>query len=315
MRGVPPTAARLAAFIGLVGLLAACAGSGPAAAATPNGLVALVAGPDGVHLLGWATDPGSPTPIALPDGDTTWIATGRADVLAATLADGSVATSDPVRLGATLDWRTVQAVGPDGVPVPTTAYFATWDPGGGRYATLDGDLASGNGVHVTVTDPTSRTALEIAIDRSVLAAPPTWIGSERIVVVTGDSSAPSSVILATTGGGLTDGPDGSRLLAASANGQRVATMAGRGAPVVIHDTTGWLDSDGSSLASIDPPDKGSTAIALALDDDGQRVAIAWSSTDGSVSLAVHDAASGWRRIATPEIGPARGAVVAWRRGR
>jgi len=32
-----------------------------------------------------------------------------------------------------------------------------------------------------------------------------------------------------------------------------------------------------------------------------------------VSLAIHDARADWRRIAEPEIGPARGAVVAWLR--
>ncbi len=195
------------------------------------------------------------------------------------------------------------------------AYFATWDPAGGRYATLDGDLAGGGRVSVAVTDPTARTVFEVAVDESVLAAPPTWLGEDRLVVVTGDTADPSSTIVNLKTGVLADGPAGARLLTASADTRRVATMAGRGAAVVVRDRAGWLAGDGSSLGSIDPPDKGSTAIAFALDDDGQRIAIAWASADGSVSLAIHDAASGWRRIAAPAIGAARGAVVAWRRGR
>ena len=104
-----------------------------------------------------------------------------------------------------------------------------------------------------------------------------------------------------------------RLVATSANGKRTATMAGQGAPVVVRDTTGWLAEDGSSIASIDPPDDKSTAIAFALDATGQRLAIAWAGRDGKVQLAVHDGRSGWRRVAQPKIGQARGAVVAWMR--
>jgi hypothetical protein len=83
--------------------------------------------------------------------------------------------------------------------------------------------------------------------------------------------------------------------------------------VVIRDTAGWLNGDGSSIATIAPPSGSTTAIAFALDATGQRLAIAWASSDGTVTLAVHDGRSDWRRVAQPKIGPARGAVVAWLR--
>ena len=90
-------------------------------------------------------------------------------------------------------------------------------------------------------------------------------------------------------------------------------MAGPGAPIMVRDTAAWLSGDGSSLGSVEPPDPKSTAIAFALDGTGQRLAIAWAAEDGGVSLGVHDGKAGWRRAARPEIGPATGAVVAWRR--
>lgn len=90
-------------------------------------------------------------------------------------------------------------------------------------------------------------------------------------------------------------------------------MAEQGAPIVIHDMSGWLAGDGSSIASIQPPNGTTTAITFALDTAGQRLAIAWADKDGSVTLAVHDGRSGWRRVARPDIGSAKGAVVAWRR--
>ena len=112
---------------------------------------------------------------------------------------------------------------------------------------------------------------------------------------------------------MTDGPAGARQIAASVNGRRVATMAGQGAPVVVRDMAGWLAGDGSSIASIEPPDGTTTAIAFALDAAGQRLAVAWAADDGSVKLAVHDGRSDWRRVAQPAIGKARGAVVGWLR--
>jgi len=300
----------------LVGaMVTACASPEPSDDAARDGLLALVAGPDGTSLRGWdrATKADAGIGIDLPDGDTTWISAGRADVLVATLASGRTATSDPVHLGDPLDWRLVAAKGPSGEAVAGPSYFATWDPEGGRYATLAGDLPAGDGIRVVLIDPSVASAFEIALDRPLVAAPPVWIDGDRLVVVTGDAAAPTSAIVDTTTGELTDGPAGARLLAASADTRRIATMAGQGAPILVRDTTGWLAGDGSSVASIAPPDGATTAIAFALDTTGRRLAVAWASADGSVSLAIHDGRSDWRRVAVPDAGAATGAVVAWLR--
>jgi hypothetical protein len=275
--------------------------------------VALVGSGDATALLGWDTGFAEGIPIALPKGGTTWIATGRADVLAATSTTGKLFTSDPVHLGQALAWRAVKAVVKNGAAPAGPDYFASWDPDGGRFATLAGDLVAGDGITVVLIDPTRGTATEIPIHRSVVAAPPTWIGADELVVVTGDAGSPIATIVDTATGDLSDGPSGARLLATSANTRRVATMAGQRAPIVISDTAGWLGGDGSSIASIAPPNGSTTAIAFALDPAGQRLVIAWQADDGTVSLAVHDGAQDWRRIATPKIGSAKGAVVAWRR--
>lgn len=289
-----------------------CSSPTPSARGVPADLLALVADTGGIRLVGW-DETGDAVPIKLPPGDTIWIATGRADVLAAVLADGKAATSDPVRLGKALQWRTVKAVGPTGETPKGPDYFATWDPEGGRFATLAGDLPAGDDIRLVIVDPSTGTAFEIPLDRSVVAAPPTWIDDDRLLVVTGDAAEPIATIVDTTTGELSDGPSGARLLATSANGRRIATMAEQGAPIVIRDTAGWLGGDGSSIASIAPPDGSSTAITFSLDPSGQRLAVAWTAKDGGVTLAVHDGRSDWRRVARPDIGIARGAVVAWRR--
>jgi hypothetical protein len=292
--------------------LGACAEAPPNDAAL-NGLVALVAASDGTSLTGWSGSTGDGVPIDLPDGQPVWVATGRSDVLAATFAGGSTATSDRVRLGKPLAWRVVHAVDPAGDLPAEPAFFATWDPQGGRFAELAGDLTSGGSVQLVLIDPTVSTAFEIPIDRPVVAAPPAWLDGNRVVIVTGDAAAPRATIVDTATGDLTDGPSGGRLLATSADGARIATTAGAGAPIVIRDTAAWLSGDGSALGSIEPPDAKATAIAFALDATGRRLAVAWAAENGTVSLAVHDGQAGWRRAARPNVGPATGAVVAWLR--
>lgn len=294
--------------------LTGCANPQSSAGTAPDGLLALVAEDDNTTTLtGWDATRGDGTPIRLPAGGAVWISAGLADVLAATTEAGKTATSDPVRLGKPLAWRPVTARDPTGATPDGPDYFATWDQEGGRFATLAGDLLSGDGIRVVLIDPSVRTAFEITIDRPVVAAPPAWIDGDRLIVVTGDAAAPTAAIVDTTTGEVVDGPSGARLLATSVNGRRVATMAGQGAPVVIRDAVGWLNGDGSFIASIAPPNDSTTAIAFALDAIGQRLAIAWAADDGAVSLAVHDGRSDWRRVVQPKIGPAKGAVVAWLR--
>ena len=299
----------------LVVLATACTnpqGSGDAGVA-PDGLVALVADGDKTTLVGWDGSGGEAIPIKLPKGDVTWVATGLQDVLAAVRDDGTSATSDPVHLGKPLAWRNVAATDPSGKPPAGPGFFAAWEPDGGRYAMLAGDLLAGEGIRAVVIDPSVSMAHEIDIHGTVVAAPPVWLDDERLVVVAGDAGAPIASIIDMTTGDQTEGPSGDRLLATSVDGKRVATMADQGAPIVIRDMAGWLAGDGSSIASIEPPNGTTTAITFALDTTGQRLAIAWAANDGSVTLAVHDGRSGWRRVSKPDIGSARGAVVAWLR--
>lgn len=299
----------------LLAVAAGCSDSKPSGgqAAAADGLIVLARTADGTALLGWDGSSRNGTPITLPKSDATWISTGRADVLAAVLPQGTTATSDPVHLGDPLVWRPVKATDPTGKAPVGPLFFAMWDPSGGRYATLAGDLPGGGTVDVVLIDPSVSSAFEIPVDRPIVAAPPVWIEPDRLVVVTGDAAAPLAAIVDTTTGEIADGPSGDRLLAASGDGKRIATMAGQGDPVVVRDTAGWLAGDGSQLASIAPPTGSSTAIGFALDTSGERLVVAWAAEDGTVSLAVHDGGSDWRRVAQPTLDTASGAVVAWLR--
>ncbi len=306
----------IGAALGLacVVVLGGCSNPAPSPDVSPDGLIALVAGSDGkTTLTGWDGGSRDGKPITLPKGNTVWISTGLANVLVATLDKGATATSTPVRLGKTLTWRAVTAKDPSGHVPAGPAYFATWDPQGGRFATIAGDLQSDGSHRVVLIDPTLGSAFEIEVDVAVVAAPPVWIDGDRLVIVTGDAAKPVATLVDTTNGELTEGPSGARLLATSANGKRIATMAGPNAAVVIRNTDGWLAGDGSSIASIAPPNGSTTAIAFALDTSGERIAVAWATDKGAVTLAVHEGTSDWRRTSQPKIGTAKGAAVAWLR--
>ena len=49
-------------------------------------------------------------------------------------------------------------MGPTGDAPKGPFYFATWDPDGGRFAMLAGDLASGEDIRVVLIDPSRRDA-------------------------------------------------------------------------------------------------------------------------------------------------------------
>jgi hypothetical protein len=303
------------AALGLAVVLAVagCASPAPSGGATADGLLALTAGADRPSLVGWRNADPRGIPVDLPHGDTTWISVGRANVLAATVGDAGLATSDPLHLGEALVWRFVDAEDASGSAPPDQGFFATWDPAGGIVAELVGDLASGAGISVIRIDPSVGTALAIPIDRQVVAAPPAWVAADRLILVTGDATTPTAALVDTSTGVISDGPGGARLVATSANLDRVATMAGPGEPIVIRDLGGWLAGETATLGSVEPPDGVSTAVAIALDTSGQRLAVAWSTAARAVELAVYDGRSGWRRTAEPTLKATRGAAIAWQR--
>ena len=182
----PLSSARaLGVVVLLAGLIAAgCASQESTTSAVPNGLLALTGSGDSTVLTAWDADRAKGTLVDLPDGVTTWISAGRARVLVATMIRGTTATSRPLDLGNDTTWRTVKpkdATGDD----PAGPYaFATWDPDGGRYAVLGGDLLSDDPIAVVLIDPSVSTAYDIPLGRDVVAAPPVWIDDDRLVVVT-----------------------------------------------------------------------------------------------------------------------------------
>src|SRR4051812_7749894 len=199
-----------AVCVALVVIATACtnpSGSGETGAA-PDGLVALLARGDDTSLVGWDARGGDPVRIRLPKGDVVWVATGLQDVLAAVRADGTSATSDPVVLGSPLTWRNVDAKDPTGKSPAGPSYFAAWEPDGGRYAMLAGDLLAGEDIRVVLVDPALSTAFEIALNGPAVAPPPRWVDDDPPFVRPPDGGGPPPAHRFTTSRAPTQGPSG-----------------------------------------------------------------------------------------------------------
>jgi hypothetical protein len=295
-------------------LCAGCAGlTGPAPDADLGGLLVLAGKAGDAKLRSWPAGAGADgdRTIKTVDG-TTWVAAGLGDVLVGGLVDGSLRTSDPITQDATPAWRKVKAAGADGHPVGAPFYFPTWDPEGGRFAALAGDLDVD--ARLTLIDPSTAGAFDIDLGRPVVAAPPAWVGADLVAIAVGDATDPGSILVDTTTGEARDGPSGGRLFATSADGAIIAVVGGEaGDQIVVRSTDGWLAGDGSSIGSIDAPPDVVAPTALALDADGSRLAIAWLLDGGAIRVVIHDRASGWRRVSSQDLADAKGAVVAWMR--
>src|SRR5262245_27857005 len=119
--------------------------------------------------------------IELPDPAASWVAAGRANVLLATLVDGSTYVSDPLD-DDDPEWRLVEPVTLNDRPPEPPLFFGTWDPPGGAYAQLGADFSGDGGIRGVVTDPALEQAVEVAVpDVGAVPVPPAWIDDDRVV--------------------------------------------------------------------------------------------------------------------------------------
>jgi hypothetical protein len=259
-------------------------------------------GPDGTVAIG----------LPLPEDGATWISAGLKGVLVGSTDDGQLVTSDPVDPRgsavdvAGLDWRPVKATTDSGESLPA-AWFPTWDPKGERIAALGGGAADGGAETLLIVDPGGGKVATVALKQAV-TGPPAWLDSNRIALPAGSAEGPRSILVDTASGKVSKGPPGERRLATSADGAVIATSAGRGAPVVLRSTKGWLTDDGTSIGSVEVPEGFLEATNLALDATGRRLAIIWLHESGTTQCDVHDGDDGWRRVLSHS-----GNVAAWLR--
>lgn len=260
-------------------------------------------------LQGCVGDPCRMETVDTPDG-TTWIAAGNG-ALVATLVDATLRTSGPPDPGGQQAWRATKLVDPEGAPVDGPFMFPDWDPAGTRFAVLAGGLD--DDPRLVLADPESRTAVEHTLDPPIVPAPPAWVGSQRVLLVTGTDDALTSSVIDAGSGDATPGPDGARLVATSADA-RIVAVAGAGRdPVTIRVTADWLSGNGPPLAMIGAPDGAVAVTSLALDADGSRLAVAWLTDAGSVRVLAYARADRWRSVDVTGARPPPAAVVAWSR--
>ena len=130
----------------LLFLITGCAAEAGTPAQPVEGLLVLTKGDvANLAVLAARRDPSETVAIGLPlpANDMTWISAGSDGVLLGSSAEGAVATSDPVDPRgsaadiAGLEWKPIEAADEAGAGLPP-ARFASWAPGGGRFAAIGG---------------------------------------------------------------------------------------------------------------------------------------------------------------------------------
>ena len=284
----------------------------PDDAAMTEGLLILSGDVGSVTLTVGEDDGATSRDIELPDPATSWVSAGRTNVLLATLVDGSTYVSDPLDDG-NPDWRLVEPVTVTDAPPEPTLYFGTWDPPGAAYAQLGADFSSDGGMRAVVVDPGLDQAVEVAAEETPIPAPAAWIDDDRVVLVAADGDSGDTIILDSAAGETEPGPAGVRLIATSADASTAAVWMGDGQPVGILSTQEWLAGSPANVR-IDPPSAASGPAVMALNANGDRLAVVWADGDGTpTSITVYAAAREWSRVASLDLGDASAATVAWLR--
>ena len=315
------TGRRTVAAFALLLLLSGCGADAGAADRPAEGLLVLTTGdPTDLDVLAAKKDSEDAVAIGLPlpDEEAAWISAGKGGVLLVTTKIGHLLTSEPVDpRGAAadlagLEWEPVEAASDAGA-LPTPAWFATWDPGGARFAALAGDLYGGGEMDLLVVEPGKHQLTTIPLKRRLRAVAPVWLDADRVILSTGTAVVHFSILVDTASGKIAKGRPGVRRIATSGDGSVIATTAGPGEPIVLRSSKGWLTDDGTSIGSVDVPNGFTDAIALALDESGKRLAIVWLGEDGTPRYDVHDGADGWRRVWSQPMTGTTTAEVAWLR--
>jgi hypothetical protein len=278
-----------------------------------DGLLVLSGDVGSVRLTVREDDGARSRAVELPDAGTSWVSAGRTNVLLAVLVDGRTYVSDPLGEDDPT-WRLVEPVTVTDLPPEPPLFYGTWDPPGGAYAQLGADFSEGGGMRAVVVDPGLDQAVEVPMNQSrPVAAPPAWIDDDRLVLISATSEGTEAVIVDSASQGYDPGPSGVQLVATSADAATAAVWRGPGRPVEIQSTTSWL-ADEPAGVEIDPPDGAAMPLVLALDADGDRLAVVWSDEEGTpTGITVHAAPQEWARVATFDLGEANAATVAWLR--
>jgi hypothetical protein len=270
------------------------------------GLV-ILAGEPGDARLTLHDAGGTPREAAVPDPTTAWMSAGREGTLLATLDDGSLRLSEPVRADADPAWTPVPD--PDVELPDDPLYFATWSPNGLRAAAIASDFGAEGRLTLAVIDPVGDASLLLPVPRRPAIAPPTWIDDERVLLQT----TVGLVIVDTATGDVGLGPQaetGEGIgLAAAADGSVVA-LATEAGSIEVRDLDAWLVGDtGPPVASIEAQGE---IGSVALDRRGERLAVVWQQPDGAGTLTIHRAADGWREIERRTLpGESARAVLDW----
>jgi hypothetical protein len=306
-RPVPPLHLALGLACVIVAAAASACGdtSRTPAAADLSGLVLLTVEGEQTRVTTFDAA-GAPHTQPGPGGPVAWLSAGRRGTAVATMPDGTLRLSDPVRTDGDAKWKKVPSARADLPDEPM--FFATWAPNGNRIAALATQFDQAAPLSLVVVDPIADTSLIRVLAGRALAAPPAWLDDSRLLVET----TADTIVVGVDSGEITAGPAtgaGAALVDVSADGSRVAVGRGDPGSVEIRARDPWLGGGGQPETSISGD---GTVGAVALDRRADRLAVIWQRGSNPGLVVVYRRDRGWQessRLPLPN-GSRRG-VVTW----
>ncbi len=298
MNRIPPTARRppsrglgpgrwLAAAIVLV-----VTGGGGACASPPDegraGLVVASIGP----IIVTDAD-GRPETLDGPPGDIRFVTASNGRIAAST-ADGRIFVSDAPDAGEARAWRTL-ARGESSTLTPSGVDLS---PDGNTLAIVLGDPET-SGLELITIDVEAGNAATRSIDL-MANGPPAWFGPELVALEVIRPDSHSGIATVTTPSGevaITDARGFSPSV--TGDGSRLAVADPGSGHILVGDTEDWLAGDLDVDPGITGP-AGSSVQDVAIDADGNRLAVAYAADSGASSSIVmyRVAGTGWESVST-----------------
>ena len=283
-------------------------GTGPPPSADLGGLLVLAGDPGDAALRAWAAGatPDDDRAVETPEGHGLGRGAAGRTSWSAALVDGSPADERPDR-PPTRTRPGARSRRPARTATRSRARSTSrrWDPEGGRFAALAGDLDAEP--RLTLIDPSARQRLRDR-PRTTGRGGAAGVGRDGPRRDRGRRCGRTGLDPRRHDDRRDPRRPGRRPPVRDVGRwpARSPWSAGDGDTIAIRSTEGWLAGDGSSIGSIDAPPGIVAPTALALDADGHASRGGVARRRRRDAVAVHERAAGWRRVREPRSGQGRG---------
>jgi len=248
---------------------------------------------------------GSLVPFDGPGDPVVAVTASVGHVVAATAGRAIMSSADADKPPRTWRGLAVPTGLGDGLPLMALSPF------GKELALAIGD-PQGERFDLVILEVATSTSRAIAVERG-LNGPPSWLGPSAVAIDVIGPDGNSEIATIDTGrGAITDASVAAGLIAATADGLRVAVDDPSG-DVLIGDVATWRNESLNSMTRVHGP-PGQGVESLAISPDGGRLAVVRRDDAGAASIELfRDLEQGWSSVRTLTVSGDGPVSVAWLR--